>query len=95
MKMDESDDDDIRLTAIQKVVLELVLSNQSSTYVDTLLSKLNQEEIKEPSLLKQLSREGIENSLKNNDNFTLGKVSDIIGVRDMIILEIKLMHVPH
>ena len=66
-------------------VLESVLSNRTPSYRDTLLFKLNQEGIHEPLLLKQLSREGIENSLGSKPEFDLEEISDIIRVRKMII----------
>ena len=95
--MEESDENDLHLTAIKveedaemstlplKVVLDLVLASRTSAYVDTLLSKLNQQGINEPRLLKQLSREGIENSLGAKQHFSLGEVSDVVGVRDAIV----------
>ena len=98
IKMEESDEDDLHLTAIKveedaemstlplKVVLDLVLASRTPAYVDTLLSKLNQEGINEPRLLKQLSREGIEISLGAKQHFILGEVSDVVGVRDAIVL---------
>ena len=98
IKMEESDEDDLHLTAIKveeaaemstlplKVVLDLVLASRTPAYVDTLLSKLNQEGINEPRLLKQLSRGGIINSLGAKQHFSLGEVSDVVGVRDAIVL---------
>ena len=98
IKMEESDEDDLHLTAIKveedaemstlplKVVLDLVLASRTPAYVDTLLSKLNQEGINEPRLLKQLSRGGIMKSLGSKQHFSLGEVSDVVGVRDAIVL---------
>ena len=97
IKMEESDEDDVRLTAIKveeeaemstlplKVVLELMLKSRTPQYVNELLMKLNNEGINEPQLLKQLSRKGIENLLGANMLFSLGEVSDVVGVRDAIV----------
>ena len=89
IKMDESDEsikiEEEMLTLPLKVVLDLCLPSRSTTYVDTLLAKLNQEGINEPRLLKQLSREGIENTLGAKQYFDLGEVSDVVGVRDAIV----------
>ena len=97
IKMEESDEDDLHLAAIKveedaemstlplKVVLDLVLASRTPAYVGTLLAKLNQEGINEPRLLKQLSREGIENSLGAKQHFSLGEVSDVVGVRAAIV----------
>jgi hypothetical protein len=94
--MEESDKDDVRLTAIKveedaamdilplKVVLDLVLDRRSPEYVDTLLKKLNQEGITEPRILKQLSREGIQTILGSKQTFNMGEVSDVVQIRDAI-----------
>jgi hypothetical protein len=96
IKMEETEEDDVRLTQIKieedshmgelplKVVLDLVLSHRTPNYVHTLFQKLSQEGINEPRLLKQLSREGIEGNLTKKDNFSLGEVSDVVQVRDAI-----------
>ena len=107
IKMEESDEDDLHLTTIKveedaemstlplRVVLDLVLASRTPAYVDTLLAKLNQEGINEPRLLKQLSREGIENSLGAKQHFSLGEVSDVVGVRDAIVRSNRNYDRPH
>ena len=93
IKMEEFDEDDVRLaveedTAMDTlslgVVLGLVLNSRSPEYVDTLLHKLTQEGITEPKGLQRLSREGIQTMLGSKQTFSMGEVSDIVSIRDAI-----------
>lgn len=70
---------DLSTLSLQRVFTS-VLINRDLSYVNMLVKKLTQQDIKESRQLVQVSREGIEKLLGNTQGFNLGETSDVIAV---------------